>query len=101
MIAIETKFKKKFSAFSVRDMRPSQIVNLTNIAKAGGQSYVFLGIKEPGFPSKLFIFRWSYLEEIFSAGKSISAKELRTHYYLESYSSGDFDLTRWKDRATK
>jgi penicillin-binding protein-related factor A (putative recombinase) len=95
-VAIETKFKKKFSAFSVRDMRESQLVNLTNILRDNGNAYVFLGIKEPCHSTKLFIFEWAHIGELFAVGLSMSAKDLKGLPYLEM-ESGVFDLSEWKD----
>lgn len=96
-IAIETKFKKKFAALSMRDMQDSQLVNLTNVLKNDGIALVFLGIKEKGKKTKLLIYDWQTLGSRFAKNESIAAKELREHEFIEADEDDQFDLTEWKE----
>ena len=81
--SIEAKAMNRYRAFSLRDIRPSQIDNMTAFDDAGGLSYVFLNIRQAAcaaegreYVNKLIIMQWSLLYPRLLES-SIKAKELK------------------------
>ena len=94
-IAIETKQIKKWRAFSIKDMRPSQIVNLSQVVKAGGQAFIFLNVRIPNEENRLIIIDWGLHGEDL-ARESLKADELKIFPYLSGFSVNQktfFDLS--------
>lgn len=100
MIAIETKQIKKWRAFSLADMRPAQIVQLSRIAEHGGRSFVFLNVRIPRKENRLLVFEWTALFERLQIS-SIKGLELERLSYYEAHKTEDgkvrFDLQPWAD----
>ena len=102
-IAIEGKALKKFEAFGMRHLRPSQIKNLEAITKQGARGYVFLNIRVSSNPvegvkreNRLLIWEW---EEFKRATKNGSIKQsgVISHPYIKG-SNKFYDLQDFIDR---
>ena len=96
--AIEAKSIDGYRAFSLRDMRPSQIENLTDFDMAGGMAYVFLNIRQAASKAegkehinKLIIMTWGSLYHRLEQS-SIKAKELKEAPFIQG-KNGLFDLS--------
>lgn len=57
--AIESKQIKEWKSFTIKMLRPNQIVALDDIVKAGGRAYVFLNVRMPRIENRLIIFDWA------------------------------------------
>lgn len=98
-LAIEAKAFDKWKAFSLRDIRDSQIEGLTKFDEAGGASIVLLNVriaadkaKEIKYENRLYVFNWRGLHYRLQ-DSSITAKELREELpYIEG-SKGRFDVS--------
>lgn len=100
-VAIECKQFKKWKAFSVRDMRPAQIEQLSAIEDHGGSCWVFLNIRiKSPHDNRLIIFEWAELRHRFLEKKeSIKAKELQARHYIKPFRHDDktmYDLSKMK-----
>lgn len=98
-VAIECKQFKKWKAFSVRDMRPAQVEQLSAIEDHGGSCWVFLNIRV-GHDIRLIIFEWAELRVRFlEKQESIKAKELQARKFVKTMKINDkigYDLTGMK-----
>lgn len=98
VFAIEGKFKRDFSGFSLKALRPSQVANLNAIEKAGGWPFVFLnirtknGAKPFGRANRLYILPWKWFKEKqligkaeFLAGKIPYIEGRKNRYEMQSF----------------
>lgn len=89
---IEGKQIKKFEAFGLDKIRPSQIKNMDEAVDKGNRAFVFLNIRikavkgETQHENRLITFDWAELRERFKSG-SIKAKELKELPYIEGSKS--------------
>lgn len=105
MVAIECKQLRKWKAFSLSDMRESQIEALDAILVTHGLSFVFLNVRvEADFvkgtkrENRLIVFPWADLKARFASG-SIKAKELQTLPYVTG-TKKRFDLSQFIGNLT-
>lgn len=96
---IEAKAMNKYRAFSLRDIRPSQVEYMTAFDDAGGVSYVFLNVRQAAskaegieYVNKLIVMQWATLYPRL-LDSSIKAKELRDAPGITG-SKGLFDLSK-------
>jgi hypothetical protein len=98
-VAIECKQFKKWKSFSLRDMRPAQVEQLSAIEDHGGSCWVFLNVRV-GRDNRLIIFEWAELRHRFLKKKeSIKAKELQERKSVKVLKIGDkigYDLSGMK-----
>jgi hypothetical protein len=102
-VAIEGKQIKKFKAFGIGDMRPSQIRNMDEIVtpKVGGRAFVFLNIRIKAVKgttkqeNRLLILDWAEWRERLKKS-SLKQKELMVFPFIQGRSIKDvgtrFDL---------
>lgn len=97
-IAIEAKIFKKFQAFGIRHLRPSQVEGLEAFEQAGGRSFVFLNVRikavagEQKHVNRLYIFKW---EDIRDAKASFKKAILEFELPFYDGAKGLFDLDDW------
>lgn len=98
-VAIECKQFKKWKSFSIRDMRPAQVEQLSAIEDHGGSAWVFLNVRV-GRDNRLIIFEWAELRHRFLKKKeSIKAKELQSRHFVNAMKINDkigYDLSKMK-----
>ena len=98
-VAIECKQFKKWKAFSVRDMRPAQVEQLSALEDHGASCWVFLNVRMKG-TNRLIIFEWAELRVRFLHKKeSIKAKELQARHFVKVLHINDkigYDLSGMK-----
>lgn len=73
LYAIECKQIKKYEAFGLKNVRPSQAETLDSVGRAGGQAFVFLNVRIAHAVNRLYIFKWQHLKDL---GSSIKKNEL-------------------------
>lgn len=95
-VAIECKQIKKWKAFSIGDMRTSQIVNLPAVIKSGGRAFVFLNVRiAKEKVNRIIVLDWEVYGPRLERA-SIKATELKSMPYLPALDVKDkifFDLT--------
>lgn len=91
---IEGKQIKKFEAFGINSLRPSQIMNLDEAVNKGNRAFVFLNIRikaEKGkvkHENRCLMFDWKIWRDRFKES-SIKGKELPDIPYVEGKGSKD------------
>lgn len=98
-VAIECKQIKKWKAFGLGDMRPSQLVNLPAVVKSGGKAFVFLNVRIARKENRLIILDWETWGPRLERG-SIKARDLQNMTFAYPSTKDDkvfFDLTALYD----
>jgi hypothetical protein len=90
-VAIEAKYLPEYKAFGHRHLRESQKTGLDDFQRAGGQSYVFLNIRNTGV-NDMLIIPWIWLQ-----GDSIKKDRLlvwahKTVGFKKRYNIEPFEL---------
>ncbi len=99
-VAIESKFLKKFEAFSKRNFSPHQLSELSAISKKGeARSFCFLNIRsnswdKAGKLNRLIIFDWWRWEAFFLSGQVLKATHLKELEWV-SGKKGLFQLSEF------
>ena len=96
---IEGKQFKKFEAFGLRHLRPSQVKNMDEAVDKNNRAFVFLNIRIKAIAgrqrrdNRLIIFDWKIWRERIKEA-SIKHKEVRELPYIKG-SRGGYDLTEF------
>jgi len=89
-VLIECKMSKKFEAFGLRHLRPSQLKAMDEAVAKGSRAFVFLNIRfRP--ENRLLIFEWSPEFKARITESSIKAKEIAEIYFIKG-AKKRFDL---------
>lgn len=94
--AIEAKSIRRGS-FNFKSIRENQIEGLSDYQKCGGNSFIFLNVRDSNFRlNRLYIFGWHQITNaMFRGRKSFLWKELETMPFIEG-KGGLFDAVRIK-----
>jgi len=82
LVAIEGKFQKSFSAFGIKHIRDSQVLNLDAISQGRGVAFIFLNIWIPNKENRLLIWEWEIFKKI-TANASLKKKTLLEMPYIQ------------------
>ena len=100
-VAIECKQIKKFEAFGLSHMRPSQIEHLSKVIQKGGRAFVFLNVrikpsvaKQIKHENRLLIFDWGVWHERWKI-ESLKKKDIEERPFIQGFDHY-YDLNEWK-----
>lgn len=77
-VAIEVKQIRKMQSFSIKHMRPAQVLHLDSISKKGGRAFIFLNIRLPvPRTNHLLILDWAEWGDRLR-GESLKSVDIKT-----------------------
>ena len=95
---IEGKQMKKFEAFGLRHLRPSQIVAMDRAVRTKNRAYIFLNVRCHQ-ENRLIIFEWSKEFKTRLEKASIKGKEIKSLNFVKGFKKR-FDLSDFLEGLT-